>query len=141
MLGALEAAEPRDLLQNWPDGRIKMFVTQRLLRFRREHPQLFLSGSYIPLRTSGTHAESCVAYAREQEGKWIVILAPRLTARVGFPPIGDAWQDTAVELPEAAASADAADLFTDRKLHMDGSVLKLSEAMATLPFCAYRSAK
>ena len=53
------------MLHAWPDGRIKLFVTQRLLRFRREHPDLFLKGSYISLTVTGTHADSCVAFARE----------------------------------------------------------------------------
>ena len=36
MLTALAKVNPEELLQNWPDGRIKMFLTQRLLRFRNE---------------------------------------------------------------------------------------------------------
>jgi len=31
----------------WPDGRIKLFLTQHVLRFRREHPDLFQRGEYI----------------------------------------------------------------------------------------------
>ena len=139
MLAGLKDAAPEALLQNWPDGRIKLFLTQRLLLFRRDHPQLFRDGSYTPLLATGTHAESCVAFAREQAGKWIIVLAPRLSARVGFPPIGDHWKDTAVEVPEAAAHAQAADLFTGRELRTEGRMLKLAEAMAILPFAVYAS--
>ncbi len=49
------------------------------------------------------------------------------------------WADTAIELPEAAAHGSAIELFTGRKLQTDGNVLRLSEAMATLPFALYAS--
>ena len=137
MLAGLENAVPAELIQHWPDGRIKMFVAQRLLRFRRDHPELFLHGSYRPLLTSGAHAESCVAFAREHEGQYVVVLAPRLSARVGFPPLADRWQDTAVELPEVVAHGRAVDLFTRRDLRLDGRSLRLGDAMAELPFAAY----
>src|SRR5438034_6731404 len=48
MLKSLAAANPKELLHTWPDGRIKMFLTQRLLQFRREHFELFQRGEYIP---------------------------------------------------------------------------------------------
>nr|MDQ6913921.1 malto-oligosyltrehalose synthase [Verrucomicrobiota bacterium] len=138
MLDSLGQNSPNELLSNWSDGRIKMFVTQRLLNFRRENPLLFRQGNYVPLAVSGTHAESIVAFAREHENKWTVVLVPRLSARVGFPPIGERWQDTAVELPPAAGNLGAKNLFTGCELPLEGSVLKLSAAMAQLPFAVYR---
>ena len=137
MLGALTNSGAEELLAAWPDGRIKLFLTQRLLQFRRDHPDLFLRGSYVPLKSSGVHAESCVAFAREHANEWIVVIAPRLTARVGFPATGDRWQDAAVELPHAATNSGAKDLFTGRELRADGNLLKLSDALATLPFAVY----
>ena len=44
MLDALASATPEELLGNWRDGRIKLFLTHRLLTFRREHPELFQRG-------------------------------------------------------------------------------------------------
>src|SRR5438045_7177668 len=58
MLGSLTNAVPEDLLANWPDGRIKLFLISRLLTFRREHPDLFLKGSYTLLPVTGRDAES-----------------------------------------------------------------------------------
>ncbi|MEP6821683.1 MAG: malto-oligosyltrehalose synthase, partial [Chthoniobacterales bacterium] len=139
MLADLKDATPEALLGNWPDGRIKLFLTLRLLQFRREQPDLFRDATYVPLPATGIHAESCVAFAREHGDKWILVLAPRLTARVGFPPVGDRWGDTAVELPDAAANGSAVDLFTGRKMQTEGRVLRLSEAMAILPFALYVS--
>src|SRR5207244_10939667 len=61
MLAALPGATPGELMRAWPDGRIKMFLTQRVLRFRREHADLFQRGEYLPLRASGMFAESCIS--------------------------------------------------------------------------------
>jgi len=140
MLRSLETASPAELLQQWPDGRIKLLITQRLLRFRREHPLLFQHGAYSPLTVTGTFAESCVAFAREHEGKWIAVIAPRLSSRIGFPPVGEKWQDTAVELPPSLSREGARELFTSRDLPSDNDPLKLSYALAVLPFAAFSNA-
>ncbi|PYI91894.1 MAG: malto-oligosyltrehalose synthase [Verrucomicrobia bacterium] len=140
MLRSLDTAAPAELLQQCADGRIKLFLTQRLLRFRREHSQLFEHGSYVPLNVTGTFAENCVAFAREHEGNWIAIVVPRLSSRVGFPPIGEAWQDTAVDLPASLSREGARELFTGCKLNVDDNAVRLSDAMAVLPFAVYTNA-
>src|SRR5213083_275307 len=112
MLDMLPTATPDELMQAWPDGRIKLFLTQRVLRFRREQADLFERGEYLPLHTSGTFAESCVSFVRRFNENWIAVIAPRLSSRIGFPPIGDAWQETAIQFPETFLLKDAHDLFT-----------------------------
>ena len=136
-LDSLATASSDELLRQWPDGRIKLFLTQRLLRFRRDHQALFKQGKYLPLVVNGALADCCIAFAREHEGKWIAVLAPRLSSRVGFPPIGENWKDTAVELPGSFSREGARELFTGRDLSADHNVVKLSDAMAILPFAVY----
>ena len=137
MLASLERVAPEELLAQWTDGRIKLLLTQRLLRFRREHAELFKRGSYLPLAVAGEFAECCIAFAREHEGKWIAVMVPRLSWRVGFPPIGEKWRDTAVELPDSFLTEGATELFTGRELREENGGVKLSEALALLPFAAY----
>ncbi|MEY2528759.1 MAG: (1-_4)-alpha-D-glucan 1-alpha-D-glucosylmutase [Verrucomicrobiota bacterium] len=137
MLASLESASPEKLLREWPDGRIKLLLTSRLLRFRREQASLFQRGKYLPLTVTGEFAACCVAFAREHEGKWIAVLAPRLSSRVGFPPIGDKWKDTAVELPASFPREGAKELFTGRNLNAEGNAIRLADALAVLPFAAY----
>jgi len=136
MLDALAGATPEDLLANWPDGRIKLFLTQRLLRFRREHAELFQHGTYLPLTASGTFTDCCVGFLREHEGKWIAVIVPRLSSRVGFPPIGERWKDTAVELPESLSRENARELFSGHLLPANKG-MQLSDALAKLPFAVY----
>jgi len=136
MLAALKGADPGELLDNWSDGRIKLFLTHRLLTFRRENPELFRDGSYLPLGLTGEFADCCIAFAREWEGKSIVVLAPRLSSRIGFPPIGDAWRDTVVQLPKGFAMES--ELFTREKIAAAGS-LTLARAFARLPLAVVRN--
>jgi (1->4)-alpha-D-glucan 1-alpha-D-glucosylmutase len=134
MLESLAGANPEELLRTWPDGRIKMFLTQRLLQFRREHLELFQRGEYLPLAPSGTFVECCVSFARSLPGKWIVVIAPRLSSRIGFPPIGERLRDTAIEFPETLSLAHAHDLFTCRPLQHQRRHVSLADALSILPF-------
>jgi (1->4)-alpha-D-glucan 1-alpha-D-glucosylmutase len=134
MLESLATANARDLMRDWTDGRIKMFLTQRVSQFRREHTELFQHGEYLPLTPSGTLAECCVSFARELQDQWIIVIAPRLSSHVGFPPIGESWKDTMVDLPETLPLAHAHDLFTCCPLPVEGGRVRLADALSILPF-------
>jgi (1->4)-alpha-D-glucan 1-alpha-D-glucosylmutase len=134
MLQSAMQTKPDQLFQNWPDGRIKIFLTQRLLRFRNEHADLFRRGEYLPLRAQGPFAECAVSYARKLEDRWIVVIAPRLSARIGFPPIGPWWKDTVIDLPGSLPLKGAHDLFTCHKIGSEDRRLKLAEVLSVLPF-------
>src|SRR5439155_26565220 len=80
LLDTVEGAEPAELAANWPDGRIKLWVTRAVLRFRAEHPDLFARGSYVPLEVSGSRRDHIVAFARRRGRRWSVTVVPRLVA-------------------------------------------------------------
>jgi (1->4)-alpha-D-glucan 1-alpha-D-glucosylmutase len=134
MLESLARANPRDIMRNWADGRIKMFLIQRVLRFRRDHVELFHQGEYLPLTPAGTFAECSVSMARKLEDKWIVVVAPRLSSRVGFPPTGENWKDTTFEIPATLSLEHAHDLFTCRSVPMQDQRVKFADALSILPF-------
>ena len=135
-LAALEGADPRTLLASWPDGRVKLFVVRSLLHYRREHPALFAAGSYRALTVTGKHADSVVAFVREHGGASLLVVVPRLSARVGNLPVGEAWGNTALALEDGGTAAPWRDLFTGRAVNLDlaGSV-PVSETLADFP-CA-----
>jgi (1->4)-alpha-D-glucan 1-alpha-D-glucosylmutase len=134
MIEALAKANPEELLQNWPDGRIKMFLIQRVLRFRNKYVDLFRRGNYLPLRANGPLADCCIAFARVYEGSWIVVIAPRLSSRVGFPPTGEKWKETVLHLPEMLSIERAKELFTGREIPMQDRQIPLGDALSILPF-------
>ena len=136
MLGALPSTTPDELTQTWPDGRMKLFLTQRVLRFRCGHADIFQQGEYLPIRASGTFAECCVSFARRLAEKWIVVIAPRLSSRVGFPPIGELWKETLIEFPETLSLNNAHDLFTCHPIPLRDRQANLADALSVLPFAA-----
>jgi (1->4)-alpha-D-glucan 1-alpha-D-glucosylmutase len=98
-----------DLLAAWPDGRIKLWLTTRLLRLRQRHPQLMLNGSYVPLHVEGARWARVVAYARHDGGRSLITIVPRLVASTvhsenGWPITDTIWQDTIVRIPDSFAS-------------------------------------
>src|SRR5437660_3905731 len=131
MLSCLSSKAPEELLQNWPDGRIKMFLTQRALHFRREHADLFRTGNYLPLRANGAFGDGCIAFARQTDRQAVVIIVPRLSSRIGFPPIGDRWKDTTIELPEGFPLERWRDIITGRELWINNRQIRIAEILST----------
>jgi (1->4)-alpha-D-glucan 1-alpha-D-glucosylmutase len=121
-------SNPRELLKHWTDGRLKLYVTWKLLNFRREHSNLFLHGEYIPLRVAGSRADHVIAFARRLHSDWCVIAVPRLLAKLGRGK--RLWQDTSIEMPLETPS-HWVNILTMEKVSTRSSV---SEVFATLPF-------
>jgi (1->4)-alpha-D-glucan 1-alpha-D-glucosylmutase len=65
----------------WPDGRIKLALTARLLALRQAAADVFTHGEYRPLTAKGRHAEEIVAFARCHEGDAILVVVPRQFGR------------------------------------------------------------
>ncbi len=114
------------------DAQLKMFVTARGLRARRDHWDVFASGSYRPLAISGAKAEHVVAFERSLGEQSIVVAVPRLPlGLVGAQPqranrssyLAAAWSDTAIEISESAP-VRWRELIADRGIEVtDGRIL------------------
>ena len=110
-----------ELLDSWPDGRVKMYVTHRALTLRRELPALFRSGRYDPLSAQGPHSDHIVALARRDARNCVVVVVPRLTARLtGFDgrfPLGPSiWGDTCVSLNHPGLAGIYIDLLSGLRI-------------------------
>ncbi|HWG58219.1 MAG TPA: malto-oligosyltrehalose synthase [Candidatus Acidoferrales bacterium] len=135
------APSPQDLLANWKDGRIKLFLTARALNFRRESGALFRDGRYVPLAASGRKSEFVCAFARSFRGAWALVAVPRLLSRVVPPgefPLGrGAWGAEGLSLP-AHAPSEWRNVFTGERLvarrTRSGSTLPLAGIFSQLPF-------
>ena len=112
MRARVEAGESADLcdelLATWRDGRIKAYVTWRLLHLRRERAATYLGSSYRPLATTGTLADHIVAFARDE----IVTIVPRLLRRL----LESDRSDLRVDCDDVAIrlELDAAERYRDR---------------------------
>jgi len=128
------------LMNNPCDGAIKLFVTHRSLRFRREHRQLFAAGSYLPLAPDGSRPRNVLAFARQWNGQTVIALAGRfmLKLRNSHPaPIGDVWANTVIPLPKKIKHSSFQDVLTGQRLAVaerDGEpALPLAQVFAHCP--------
>ena len=78
-----------DLLDHWPDGRIKLLITTSGLRLRRKWPRVFMEGEYLSWEATGEKADHAVAIARRLHSsistsglatRCVLAIVPRLVA-------------------------------------------------------------
>jgi (1->4)-alpha-D-glucan 1-alpha-D-glucosylmutase len=72
------------LRAGWRDGRVKLYLISRGLRGRRNDPELFVRGDYIPLEAS-PESPPLLAFARRRAGRWLLAVCPRHWSR-GLDP-------------------------------------------------------
>jgi (1->4)-alpha-D-glucan 1-alpha-D-glucosylmutase len=112
----------RELVEQWHDGRIKLWVTLRTLHFRRENATLFAGGAYVPLEATGERSDHLCAYMRQDDnGQVALIVVPRLVAtlmeREQRPPLGNrVWGDSAILLPNGAEGRGYRNVFTGEEV-------------------------
>ena len=127
-----------EMLASYSDGRLKMWTLLRAMNFRREHPQLFRKGAYLPLEVIGPKKDHVFAFARVEEAadEIAVIAVPRfsytLAGGVLRPPVGELWKDTALQL--RSAHTRFVDAFTGKVLEADTQrILLCRELFADFP--------
>jgi (1->4)-alpha-D-glucan 1-alpha-D-glucosylmutase len=93
-----------DLVENWQDGRVKLYVVAQALRVRSEYPLLFTRGDYQPLRAVGPHRNRILAFRRRYKRDYAIAVIPRCVAGVGAPIRSwegrDFWRETVLALPD-----------------------------------------
>jgi (1->4)-alpha-D-glucan 1-alpha-D-glucosylmutase len=126
-----------DLLSGWHNGRLKLYLTARLLTFRRSNPELFSAGCYRPISVSGEHGNSIFAFARHLNNQWLIVAVPRLLKNVVKGrtfPLGGVWGTTSLEIP-AAMPDRWTDILTKERISLVRSG-ENAEATSALPVAA-----
>lgn len=118
------------------EGAEKLFVASKLLQLRKSNPDVFLNGSYVPLKVTGTDGR-CIAYLRSYQNEHLLVVLP-----VGFDvnEQGDyitTWQDVFVQLPEGL-SADWENVFTGNSLQLQ-TAFSVADAFKEFPVVVYKS--
>ncbi len=142
----------RPLIANPQDGRIKLYLTSRALRYRRERQALFAEGDYLPLAARGQKENHVIAFARasaNQPAVAAVVLTGRFFTRLGDlnqPPTGsEVWGDTVVALNYVSAAGLYRDVFTGQRIRAersgDGVELPLAQVFTHLPLALLERVK
>jgi (1->4)-alpha-D-glucan 1-alpha-D-glucosylmutase len=113
-----QVAFTRELAASMDDGRIKAYLIWKILNLRKQQPDLFQLGEYVPLEITGERAKHLVVFARRHRRQTLIVVAPRLCAqllggKVRMPNSEEVWQDVQITIPDDAARFR--DLFTGEK--------------------------
>ncbi len=105
-------------------GAAKLLVTSRVLRSRRDSPELFTG--YAPIEVTGSAADSVIAFDRgSADSDGVVVVATRLPARLAE----SGWGDTALQLPNGAWR----DLLTGERFVSDVAGIAADVLLTRLP--------
>lgn len=96
----------RNLFTNWQNGQIKLYLTYRLLNYRRTHWSLFLEGNYLEVPVTGIKANQLLVFLRRYQEQWLLVIVPRwyttLYPKQRISLAEEAWGDTQLLLPKEA---------------------------------------
>jgi (1->4)-alpha-D-glucan 1-alpha-D-glucosylmutase len=116
-----EARTPAEGAATWFDGRVKQAVIARSLAAKRETPELFADGDYLPLGAAGPAAGHVVAFARRRGAAIAIAIATRFATRlltqddrIAIAP--DRWRDTRLVLPDEMTGFNLDDVLSGGKL-------------------------
>jgi (1->4)-alpha-D-glucan 1-alpha-D-glucosylmutase len=91
MLASLQTPDWARLVQEWPNGRLKLAWTRQILKLRAELAGVFTYGEYQPLEVSGPHRGHIIAFARRRgRDAAIVAVAKSFSA---FTQSGRIWPE------------------------------------------------
>ena len=128
------------LLESPEDGRLKLFVIWKTLCLRKQWPDVFQRGEYLPLTVQGARANHVVAFLRQDDHVSLLVVAPRLVAGLlgdsDLPPIGSSvWEDTHILLPFPGSFETYRNAFTGAVEHLPGAdaTIAVSELLAHFP--------
>jgi (1->4)-alpha-D-glucan 1-alpha-D-glucosylmutase len=111
-----------ELLAKATDGRIKLYLTARLLRYRAHQRSVFREGEYAPLQLAGAHAYGVCAYRWCLGQKTIIVAGcirpATVTGGREVPPVGpDIWSDTFLQIPVSPTDATWRNVLTGEQLN------------------------
>ena len=128
------------MLAGWRDGAVKLLVVARLLDLRARRPHLFARGGDVPLTARGRQAAHVVAFARVEPGARLVVVVPRLPARLyrAAHPLRRAarWDDTALDVGALRGPRRWRDVLTGTELNVEsrrGATVRVAAALASFP--------
>jgi (1->4)-alpha-D-glucan 1-alpha-D-glucosylmutase len=127
------------LLQTPDDGRLKLYLTWKAQSLRRQYPALFHEGDgeYLPITAAGSKSDHVVAFIRKSATTTLLVVAPRLVARLlgdaDSPPTGSKiWEDTRIALPPCDYPQKYRNVFTGKSLDTRAEIA-IAELLADFP--------
>ncbi len=131
---------PEELLNNWTDGRIKLYLIWKALSFRQQFSELFSNGQFLRAEATGERAEHFTGFFRRSAKGDALIIAPKWLAASGMGVDAQArqtfWQKTKIALP-GNCSGPWRNIFTDANVEIvkdgDRQFIAVADAIRDFP--------
>lgn len=117
----------RQLLAEPESAPAKFTVMQKALRIRRDRPESFVGGAYVPVYAVGTGAEYVLAFGRGPSAEDLDVLALSVRHTVDLAARG--WGDTVLDLPLGSWT----DVFSGQRF---SGTVRPADLFAALPVAA-----
>jgi hypothetical protein len=131
--GASEVINP--VTFNWKDD-----TCWKTLSLRKQWPDVFQRGEYLPLTVQGARADQIVAFIRKSDNASVLVAVPRLVASLlgdsNLPPIGSkVWEDTNILVPVCGSCETFRNAFTGEVIDLPKADAKIavSELLSHFP--------
>jgi (1->4)-alpha-D-glucan 1-alpha-D-glucosylmutase len=130
------------IVSNPLDGRVKLYLTWRLLNLRSDYPDLFESGNYRPLEVKGSKSNHLVAYARQFRETTLLVAVSRLNAQLYGSgqelKTHSLWEDTTIEWPNGSGSRSFIDVLGRSKVkEQDAGPISASSLFSQFPVAVW----
>jgi (1->4)-alpha-D-glucan 1-alpha-D-glucosylmutase len=131
-----------ELFKNSADGRIKLYLLVRSLRFRRQQQALFSNGTYEPLTPDVANAKAVCALRWRHEDQQVVVAAcvrsATITKGKAIAPVGaEIWNGTFLPVADSEADQMWRNVLTGERLqmHENGGIVGfwLKDLFSVLP--------
>jgi len=98
-----------ELLKNWTDGRIKLYLISKALKCRQEFSKLFTDGDFVPAEIFGERSQNVTAFFRVSGNQQALVLALKWLAGSGMIQNANAqanfWGNTSIRLPDNGSAS------------------------------------
>jgi (1->4)-alpha-D-glucan 1-alpha-D-glucosylmutase len=144
-VNANDSVKLEEIVRNWCDGRLKLYLIWKALRFRCDHAELFHEGEFVPVQSAGCRAQNVVAFLRRTSGSSVLAVVPRWLAKLAGAPVQPPdWCDTRVVLPPGGSTTWTS-ILSQRQLKADSrdreSTLMLSDLLKDFPVAFLEAAE
>ncbi|MDK2821686.1 MAG: (1-_4)-alpha-D-glucan 1-alpha-D-glucosylmutase [Clostridia bacterium] len=138
-----ELALTQELLSNWKNGEVKLYLTYKALNFRKNSEKIFKEGEYIPVKVQGTYEEHICSFLRKLENNWVLIVVPRLMVGLQEEMFNQVqintltlkkinWKETSLLLPEEVPEKWY-NIFTGEEVTKKDKNIKIDQLFKNFP--------
>ncbi|UOE52081.1 malto-oligosyltrehalose synthase [Mucilaginibacter sp. SMC90] len=135
LLKTIKELKADQVWQQRHNGSLKLWLTHKLLLERKNYPELFNSGNYIPLQVAGRYKDQIAAFARMHQRQWFITISA-LHVAATENHMQD-WADTRIVLP-ADAPLQWHNILTGKDIILDKEI-ELSSVLNSMPLTVLRS--